>query len=184
MSVPQTLYLAEQYVVSRLTDATTGFNYQITQTAPAYGVTPFQLTTTSTPPTLYLGRYDANDIRKAGGATASWNVPFAILSIAKGDATGKQAMRVTPSIFSGLVIVTIDFVVGYPTGSLPPDGNAMFCAIADAMLETMNMQASVNVPPPGIGYNNEMALDQGVMEFDGSRWVLVVPTTILMNLIV
>lgn len=183
MSTPAIAYLAREYVQNRLLDTSTGFNALIDLTAVTYSVQAFQLSVSSQPPSLYTGRYDAPTIQTAMGNASSLNYPLAILSVSKLDAIGKQAMRVTPSTFSGQVIVSVDFYVTYPFGSIPPDGEAMFFAVTDALAGAMDARGSFNAVPPGLIYNNEISAEQGVLTWDTSRWLQFIPCGIAFHVV-
>lgn len=180
---PNTLYLAEQYVLERLLAADNGFNGYINLTAETYNVRPFRLATTGPGQSLFLGRFTMADVQKAVGSGSTFSFPTAVLSIAKGDSAGQQALRVTPSIFSGQVIVSLDFYISYDLGSLPEDANAMFCAVFDALAMALCERASYNVVPPGLGFNNEITIEQGRMEWDGTRWIQFIPVAIFFNVV-
>lgn len=183
MSTPSLVFLAEEYVQSRLLDNTSGFNALIEQTATTYAVQPFTLSIQSAPPSLYLGRYTPEDIQKSVGGASSMNFPLAILSIVNANSIGKQAMRVTPSTFSGSVPMSLDFYVAYPMSSLPPDGNAMFCAVMDAVTGALCGPGAMGTVPAGLAFNNEVLVEQGNMSWDGSRWIQAIPCAINFNVI-
>lgn len=165
----QTSFTIREFVRERLLDPAEGFNFFITQAAPSYGVQPFQLSIQSSPPTLWLGRYDLSTLVRQVSAA---QLPCAILSVAKDDSRGKLALRATPSTFAGTVLVSVDFHIGYPEGAPPPDGEAMFHAVEDAMVNTFNTPTSYGFIPGGVGYNNELIVSQGNMELTNSNgWV-------------
>ena len=167
-------YNVRQFCRARLKDASSGFNYQITQTAPIYGVDSFQISDQCTPPSLYLGRYDYPTLKQAMGV--NFSTPCAVLSVSKADNSARQNLRVTPSTFSGQIIVSIDFyVVVGPQGNLPPDGEAMFTAVSEALVNTFNTPTSYGLMPPGSTYNNEVMVEQGGMEWQGDRWIQWIP---------
>ncbi len=174
MSFAQVSYPATNFCATRLQDGSIGFNYWMTQTAPFFGVEAFQLSEQAYPPSLVIGRYDYPTLRKAMGA--NFSSPCAVLSGAKSDNTGRQNLRVTPSNFSGQIIISLDFYVTSGNGSnLPPNGQAMYHAVEAALVNTFNTPLSYGLMPPGTTYNNEVQAEQGAMEFDGVRWVQWIP---------
>jgi hypothetical protein len=158
-------------------NTTNGFNYLIGLTAAAYKVTPFQLSISSTPPTLYLGRYDYPSISLSMGGRI--NFPFAVLSTAKSDSMLSQTMRVTPSTFSGDVPISVDFYITYPYGSLPPSGEAMYHAVEDAFIGTFNTPGAYGAFPSGVVYNNLVIVEQGNMGYEENRWVQLIPCALM-----
>ncbi len=178
MSAPVAVsFLVREYCRTRLKDAISGFNYQITQTAAAYGVVPFTLSDQSTPPSLVMGRYDYPGLTKIFGVEMA---PVAVLSTAKADNSGRQNMRVTPSSFSGQIIISLDVyaVVSQGGGNLAPDGEAMYHAIEDALVATFNTPVSYGLMPPGVTYNNEITLEQGIVDSSGGRWLQWIPCSL------
>lgn len=166
MPVVQASFIAREFVRERLLDSTIGFNGLIQQTATTYGVQDFQLSTQSTPPSLWLGRYDLPTLIRAG---ASW--PAAVVSTVKVDSRGKLAMRVTPSTYSGPVLISVDFYMVYPSGNFPPDGEAYFSAVEDAMISTFDDAQTYGLLPSGLTYNNEIVVSQGKMEWTENTWI-------------
>lgn len=175
MSFPQVSYPTREFCRNLLKNTTVGFNYWITQTASSFGVPSFQLSDQSSRPSLYLGRYDYPTLLKSG---ANFSTPVAVLSVAKADNTSRQNLSVTPSSYSGQVVVSLDFYIpAASSGSMPPDGEAMYFAIESALVAAFNSPTSYGLMPPGTTYNNEIQVEQGAMEFDGTRWVQWIPVS-------
>jgi len=168
--------VARDFCISRLEDVNTGFNYQMNLAAPNYSVSPFTLDHTVTPPTLLLGRYSYAVLKQAG--ILYFNAPFAVLSMAKSDMSGRQTLRVTPATFSGMMIASVDFYIPY-AGAFAPDGEAMFHAVEDSFVNCFNSPPqSYAGMPSGLTYNNECIVEQGQMEWDGNRFVQLIPCSL------
>lgn len=159
---PQVSYLASNFVKERLLDtANDGFNQLIPGTCVEYGITPFQLSASAATRNLFIGRYNWVTLSKAGVAI---QYPMAILSTAKSDSIGRNSLQVTPSTFSGNVIVSLDFWSATECSSIASNGQAMFQAIEDALAGTFSSDVSYSLVPPGLSYNDEAMVEQGVLE--------------------
>lgn len=175
MSLPQIAFVAREFVRQRLEGQlgqSTSFNPNHAIAAATYGVAPMVLSTTSNPATLMLGRFKFASLVKACMA-GQFGFPIVILSIANDDMVGRGAMRVTPSTYSGPIFISIDFWVEHPE-RIPGDGDAIYCAIEDALMSTFNSPDSYGLMPQGLTYNNEIRVDNGEMEFDGTRWLQLI----------
>lgn len=177
LPVPAISYAVFNYAKQRLLDASLGFNALINTTAATYGVAPFQLSESGAQTgLLYEGTFNIPALMQAGAPVV---FPCAVLSTAKSNAAGNQAMRVTPSTFSGQVILSLDFYVKYDTGGVPL-GESMYHAVEDAVIATFNDPDYYipNPPPPGVTYNNEIAVEQDVMGYSGTYWLQMIPCTL------
>lgn len=184
MSNIQAAFLARQFMVERLTgepvdtSPSTSFNTLITETAPVYGVAPFVLTTIGAGRNLWFGRLGLTSLIQACGISRDGGFPLAVLSTADLDSMGRKNLLVTPSTFAGEIVMSLDFYVAY-SSRLPPDGEAMFFAIGDALINSFNTGASYGLMPSGLMYGNESRYQQDNLEFDGTRWIQCIPCAFL-----
>ena len=172
-ATPQVSYLVIAFVRSQLEDVVSpfGFGTLLSGTAANYSFQPFALSSSATPPSLFLGRYDRQSLMSSGVVPTPLSYPIAVVSTFKDDSTGKEAMKVTPSTFSGSVLVAVDFHIAYPAGSLPPDGEAGFHAIEEAFIGCFCAQETYSLIPQGVLFNNEVMVEQLNMEWNQDRWV-------------
>ena len=183
---PSISFAAREAVVSRLLDPETGFNYIFPITAGIYGVEAFTLSKDS-PANLFTGNYDYPSLRMAYNDSDPF--PCAVVSIGESNAAGKTAMRITPSTFSGMIAISTDFYVKYPDGSVPPDGDAMVCAIEDAYYGALNgningIPAYSAINQNGLMTNNEAQMRASKLTFNQVRWEQVIFFTSFFNRVV
>ncbi len=183
MSTPAITYTASNFVIERLLDTTSqGFNELILETTAEYGVTPFQLSDSGAAPNLLVGRFDLPNLIKSGFQP---NYPLCIMSAAKSDTIGRNSLQVTPSTFSGSIIISLDFYMTAPCGSLPRDGQNMYQAVEDAVVGAFSTDVSYALMPQGLTYNDEALVEQGRMEYgplnpaDGPVWVQMIACTLV-----
>lgn len=177
MSVPQISFAVREWIRERLLDDIDGFNANIVVASAFYGVPSFQLSATN----LFLGRLDVASIRLAGSVS---DPPLVILSVAKSDSTGKLALKVTPSVFSGAVIVSIDFYTGFGCSQVPPDGEANFFAQESALTQSLNGYGTYASKPGEVGYNNEILSEQGLLIWGSAGWTQLNSFALIANNIV
>lgn len=172
------------FVKSRLLDAANnGFNQLILDSSVTYDVPSFQLSDGGgddcvSGVNLFIGRFELASLQRAG---AGKNFPLAILSIAKDDAIQRANLQVTPSTYSGMIIVSLDFWVEYPGSNVPLNGEARFHAIEDALISTFDSPATFSMVSQGIAYNNEISIDQGKMELLND-WLQFIGCTLIFRL--
>lgn len=155
--------LINNFIVNRLGDTTTGFNYwysQVIADTDYPGIPGFQLTLNAN---LFLG-YIAPDELESAGFYAN---PLVMVRIGRFDNTG----QITPSEVSGSLFAVVDF--NYRTDTsikspniLVPLGNA----VEDAMLETFNRQDYYGLTPMGFNYNNEISRMPGQPVWTANIW--------------
>jgi len=163
MSTPAISFTASNFVLERLLDtANDGFNQLILETTATYGVTPFQLSDSGNAPNLLVGRFDLPSLIKSGFQP---NYPLCIMSVAKSDTIGRNSLQVTPSTFSGSIIVSLDFYVVTDCGSVPADGQSVYQAVEDAVVGAFSTDVSYALMPQGLTFNDEALVEQGRMEF-------------------
>ncbi len=173
----QISYVVREYVRMMLKDPNFGFNGMLLLSSSVYKVCPFTLCDCPPNLNLFLGRYRHADIATAYAGRDYF--PYAVLSVANSDMLAKNGMKVTPSTFSGVIPISLDFVISVQDGSVPLDGEANYHAVEDAMYNTFNTPTSFGLMPPGVGYNNELKVEQGVMEYDTSRWLQLIACTMM-----
>ena len=174
---PQISYLVIQFVRSQLEDMVgpTGFGTLLSGSASNYNFQPFQLSSSSTQISLFTGRYDKATLQASGKIPNPLTYPIAVVSTFKDDTAGKEAMKVTPSTFSGSVLVGVDFHITYPAGSLPPDGEAGFHAVEEAFIGCFCQAGTYGLLPQGVLFNNELMVEQMNMEWSQSVWNQHIP---------
>lgn len=165
-------YIAREFCRERLLDSTTGFNARILNTAPAHGWSPFVLSSQN----LYLGRIHIADLSKSQNKL---NIPCAILSVATSNALGRSAHRITPTVFSGVVAVSIDFFISFGEMELSVDGEAPFFSVEEALINCFNGDDTYATVPAGLSYNNEIQVDQGRLEWMTSTWAQHIAATLV-----
>lgn len=169
--------LVRQFGVSCITDPTLGFNARHPAIAQEYGVEPIKFSAVTSPANLFFGRFDLAQLQRAYKPDL---FPLGVLSVFGSDAIGRQAMRVTPSTFSGSVVLTLDVYLAH-NNEVPPDGEAQFFALEDAMVQAFNSEENYQLVPGGVAYNNEIKADQGKMDYDGTRWIQLVSFAMMFN---
>ncbi len=166
-NLPQISWVAREFVKGRLLDngpLYNGFNSNIQAACDLYG---YEEDLTLSVSNLLLGRIAITNVIRS---TSPNPYPFAVLSIMKSDAMSKLAMKVTPSTFSGAVVLSLDFNIIYRNGKVPVDGESGFFALETAIASCLNSQETYTLMPMGLTYDNELLSEQGPLEWDGTKW--------------
>ena len=160
--------IVRSFVVTRLLDTSTGFLHwlpTIAATDSNYnGTSAFTLQTTA-PRTLFVGAFGPavlapGDYEPSGSYCCVYSLR---------DQSVVQGM-VTPSEFSGIVQVNVDFYLSFASDRAPADAESLPDMVEDAMYETFNSPTNGGLVPSGMLYNNEMSLNRGPLLFGGQNW--------------
>lgn len=162
--------LVRDWVLDRILDSSTGFNYWINTLATGADypdVSKFSMSNLQTSGlNVFIGNF-SEKILDSVGVDATY--PLCIIYTRRGDA---NKLRYTPAEYSGTVDAMIQFWVTGSSADLPTGiFEQTHDLILDAMLETFNRGDVNSIPiPRTITYNNDLRWDRGQIIPGGENW--------------
>jgi hypothetical protein len=156
------------FILQRLLDSTSGFNYWINVVAPDYPTStgPFQLAQGTN---LFLGQLTYDQLLGTGDP-----LDYPLVIVYSLDASSPSLIpgtNITPAEYSGSVRTRMDWVAGFATEAPPNDPDATLDMIEDALWETFNSQMYLGLMPMGTTYNNELAEVRYPLAEGGPNWI-------------
>jgi len=163
--------LVRNFVISRLLDAdptTKGFNYWAAQLAGSVdypNIDPFQLVTDTN---FFTGAITEGVLE----STAIDSVYPLVIVYSNGLRPRSATDAITPSEFSGVVPVTIDFYSGFDRTEMPMDSEDILDLAEDAIFETFTRYdtACLWANGQGFSFNNQISSNRGDLVPGGQNW--------------
>jgi hypothetical protein len=162
--VPQISLAALTALLTRLTDAETGFNANLAAVAPTYGIEPYVVDWSQTTSANFLiGQVDPNALEQS----STFTYPFTTVDtgLVVDDA------RVVSAVFAGTIALVIEVHISLESEDFPRYLTPLAQAIEDAMFATVNNRDEIGVYMSALlTYNGKWTLQKSSIQFAGNNW--------------
>jgi hypothetical protein len=148
-------------VLLRLSDPTSGFNANLAAVASTYGIQPFSVDWSATSKNFFRGFLDPNDVDESTPSRYPLVMMYAITS------TNRNLQKF--ALFSGEVILGLDFHITWRAGNALRNFEDLGDAIEDAVYKTLNGTDFQAWGAP-LTYNGQISLAKRPLELAGEHW--------------